>query len=122
MVDHLGDRGGVALELVGIGDQVPPGPGLLTQMVTELGVGVLVPRPGADLGRGDTEVAADRDELMPPGVVDMVGEMKGEVEPLDAESAVVVCPGAQQGRFDRADHRDQRGGYHRHRRSSVRRV
>jgi hypothetical protein len=122
-VDHLVERGGVGLEFVGVGDQVPAGTGLLAQGVAELGVGVLVPRPGADLCGDDAEVVAGRDELVPPGVGDVVGKVEGEQEPLDAEPAVVGGPGGQQGRFDRADDRDQGGRNERHRRHSlVRRV
>lgn len=46
--DHLREWRRVLLELVGVGEQVPAWPGELAQAVAQVGVGVLVPRPGAD--------------------------------------------------------------------------
>ncbi|MFJ6769695.1 hypothetical protein ACIQOV_01715 [Kitasatospora sp. NPDC091257] len=51
----LAEWGRVRLELVGVGEQVPAGAGLLPQRVAQFGVGVLVPRSGADLAGGEAE-------------------------------------------------------------------
>jgi hypothetical protein len=78
------------VELVGVGEQMPPGAGAFAQGVPQLGVGVLVPRPAAHRGRDDPELAAGALHLVASLRLDVLGEVEGQVEPLDAEGAVVV--------------------------------
>jgi hypothetical protein len=83
------------VEFVGVGEQVPARAGLLAQRVAQGGVGVFVPRPAADRGRGDPEQAGGVLELVALLGVDVVREVEGEQEPFDAHSAVVGGPDGQ---------------------------
>jgi hypothetical protein len=118
--DHLAQRGGVLLELVGVGEQVPARAGPVPQGVSELGVGVLVPRAGAGAGGDDAQFVAGGLEFVPLLVGDVLGEVEGDEQPLDAQSPVVAGPGGQQWGFDGADDGDQGGRGAQHRDSFVR--